>query len=277
LRTGEILQGNFRQLYEIHVKRHLAILKNYDFKFDLREYESGWFEGIEMLKNFPIVNTEYLVNDLISKGKRLLAEGAQGTMLDVDFGSYPFVTSSNTISAGACTGLGISPKKVGDIIGIFKAYCTRVGSGPFPTELNDDTGNRMRDRGHEFGSTTGRPRRCGWLDIPALKYAIMVNGVTRLFMTKADVLSGFDTIKICTSYKVDGKECFEQPFRNDTAVEPEYVEMPGWKGNISGIKEYQKLPAALKKYIDFVERQTHLPVAMVSVGPDRNETIFRQD
>ena len=191
LRAGEILRSDFKELYNAHLKEHLAILKSYDFRFDIREYEAGWFEGIELLKKFRIINTEYLINDLTSKGKKLLAEGAQGTMLDVDFGSYPFVTSSNTISAGACTGLGISPKKIGEVFGIFKAYCTRVGSGPFPTELCDETGNTLRDKGHEFGSTTGRPRRCGWLDIPALKYAIMINGVTQLFMTKSDVLSGF--------------------------------------------------------------------------------------
>ena len=191
---------------------HLSLLRNYDFKFDIKEYEAGWFEGIELLKKFRIVNTEYLINELTGKGKKVLAEGAQGTMLDIDFGSYPFVTSSNTISAGACTGLGISPKRIGEVFGIFKAYCTRVGSGPFPTELNDETGNTLRELGHEFGSTTGRPRRCGWLDLPALKYAIMINGVTRLFMTKGDVLSGFRTIKVCTGYRTEGKECREIPF-----------------------------------------------------------------
>ena len=206
LRAGEILQEDFRKLYNNHTKSHLSILKSFEYKFDLKEYEAGWFEGIEMLKRFRIVNTEYLINQLIAKGKKMLAEGAQGTMLDVDFGSYPFVTSSNTISAGACTGLGISPKKVGEIFGIFKAYCTRVGSGPFPTELNDQTGTILRDVGKEFGSTTGRPRRCGWLDIPALKYAIMINGVTQLFMTKSDVMSGFKNIRVCTSYFSGGNE-----------------------------------------------------------------------
>jgi adenylosuccinate synthase len=223
LRVGDILRKEFRELYKEHLKNHLAILKCYDFKFDLNEYEKGWFEGIEMLKNFRIVNTEYLVNELAGKGKRVLAEGAQGTMLDVDFGSYPFVTSSNTISAGACTGLGISPKLIGEIFGIFKAYCTRVGSGPFPTELHDETGNNLRNIGREFGSTTGRPRRCGWLDLPALKYSIMINGITKLFITKADVMSGFKTIKICTSYKVDGKECLEIPFINDSVIVPVYT------------------------------------------------------
>jgi adenylosuccinate synthase len=275
LRVGDILRKDFRELYEIHLRRHLSILKNYDFKFDLKEYEQGWFEGIDMLKNFRIINTEYLVNELAGKGKRVLAEGAQGTMLDVDFGSYPFVTSSNTISAGACTGLGISPKLVGEVFGIFKAYCTRVGSGPFPTELIDETGDSLRNIGREFGSTTGRPRRCGWLDMPALKYAIMINGITQLFMTKADVMSGFKTIKICTSYNVDGKECLEIPFDNDSLIEPVYTELDGWEEDISAIKEFVKLPASLKKFIELIEKQTGVPVRMVSVGPDRKETIFR--
>jgi adenylosuccinate synthase len=275
LRVGDILRKDFRELYDCHLKRHLSILKNYDFKFDMNEYEKGWFEGIEMMKNFRLINTEYLVNELAGKGKKVLAEGAQGTMLDVDFGSYPFVTSSNTISAGACTGLGVSPKLIGEIFGIFKAYCTRVGSGPFPTELNNETGTRLRNIGHEFGSTTGRPRRCGWLDLPALKYSIMINGITKLFMTKADVMSGFTTISICTSYKIDGKECNEIPFSNDSVIEPVYTELPGWKEDISGIKEFNKLPDPLKKFITFIEKQTGVPVTMVSVGPDRDETIFR--
>lgn len=275
LRVGDILRKNFNDLYAEHLHNHLDILKGYDFKFDLKEYEKGWFEGVEMLKRFQFVNTEYLVNELSGKGKKVLAEGAQGTMLDVDFGSYPFVTSSNTISAGACTGLGISPKLIGEIFGIFKAYCTRVGSGPFPTELNDETGTNLRNIGHEFGSTTGRPRRCGWLDLPALKYSIMINGITKLFMTKADVMSGFKTIKICTSYKVDGQECVELPFNNDSVIEPVYTIMPGWEENISGIKEFNKLPASLKKYIEFIETKTDVPITLVSVGPDRKETIFR--
>jgi adenylosuccinate synthase len=276
LRVGDILRPNFMELYREHTENHLKILKSYDFTFDIKEFEKGWFEGIETLKKFRLVNTEYLVNDLAINGKRILAEGAQGTMLDVDFGSYPFVTSSNTISAGACTGLGISPKMIGDIFGIFKAYCTRVGSGPFPTELFDATGEELRKTGREFGATTGRPRRCGWLDMPALKYSIMINGITQLFMTKADVMSGFKTIKVCSSYKVDGKECIELPFNNDAVIEPVYTEMAGWNEDISGIKEYSKLPVSLKKYIEFVEKETGVPVTMVSVGPDREETIFRK-
>ncbi len=275
LRAGDILSKDFMAAYSCHKERHLSILKNFDFKFDIEEYEKGWFEGIEMLKKFRIVNTEYLINHLTGKGKKLLAEGAQGTLLDVDFGSYPFVTSSNTISAGACTGLGISPKHIGEIYGIFKAYCTRVGTGPFPTELNDETGNILRKTGHEFGSTTGRPRRTGWLDLPALNYSIMLNGVTRLFMTKADVMSGFDIVKICTSYKVDGQECEEIPYRNDSSIEPVYTEMDGWKEDITGIRDYDLLPRQLKNFISFIESNTGVPITMVSVGPDRKETISR--
>ncbi|HBE41842.1 MAG TPA: adenylosuccinate synthase [Bacteroidales bacterium] len=275
LRAGDILMPGFRELYNERLKNHLLILKNYDFSFDQEEYEAGWFEGIEMMKKFRIINTEYFINNLISSGKRMLAEGAQGTMLDIDFGSYPFVTSSNTIAAGACTGLGISPKKVGEVFGIFKAYCTRVGSGPFPTELKDETGNILRNKGHEYGSTTGRPRRCGWLDIPALNYAIMINGVTRLFMTKSDVMSGFDTVKVCTSYISGGYKCEEIPF-GQTDIEPLYTELQGWEEDISGIRDFADLPENLKQYIKFVEDQTQIPVTMVSVGPDREETIVRK-
>jgi len=276
LRIGDIMRPNFMEIYREHTEGHLKILKNYDLEYDLKEYEKGWFEGVEMLKRFRLINTEYLVNELAASGKKILAEGAQGTMLDVDFGSYPFVTSSNTISAGACTGLGVSPKSINEIFGIFKAYCTRVGSGPFPTELFDQTGEELRTTGHEFGATTGRPRRCGWLDLPALKYSIMINGVTQLFMTKADVMSGFKTVSICTSYKVDGKECIELPFNNDAVIEPVYTLMEGWNEDITGIREYSKLPASLKKYIEFVENATGVNVTMVSVGPDREETIFRK-
>jgi adenylosuccinate synthase len=275
LRVGDILRDDFMEVYECHRDRHLDILKNYDLKFDLAQYEKGWFEGIEMLRNFRIINTEYLINNLAEKGKKILAEGAQGTMLDVDFGSYPFVTSSNTISAGACTGLGVSPKKIGEVFGIFKAYCTRVGTGPFPTELFDETGDNLRKIGHEFGATTGRPRRCGWLDLPALKYSIMINGVTRLFMTKADVMSGFEVVRICTSYKTGGKECTEIPFRNDEKIEPVYKDMEGWNEKISDLRKYDDLPEPLKTFISFIEEQTGVPITMVSVGPDRKETIVR--
>jgi adenylosuccinate synthase len=275
LRVGDILRSDFKELYNSRVKNHLIILKSYDFKFDLKQYESDWFEGVEMLKKFTITSTEYLVNELSGKGNRILAEGAQGTMLDLDFGSYPFVTSSNTISAGACTGLGVSPRLIGDIFGIFKAYCTRVGCGPFPTELMDETGEKLRNLGHEFGSTTGRPRRCGWLDLPAMKYSIMINGITQLFMTKADVMSGFKTIRICTAYKIDGKNCNQLPFDNESVVEPVYTDFDGWQEVITGHRKFEELPDALKKYIEFIEKETGVPVTMVSVGPDREETIFR--
>jgi len=275
LRVGDIVKDNFCQLYKAAIENHLEILNNYDFKFDLKEYEKGWFEGIELMKKFQLLNTEYYINKLSSSGKSILAEGAQGTLLDIDFGTYPFVTSSNTISAGACTGLGISPRSIGEVYGIFKAYCTRVGSGPFPTELNDETGIRLRDTGKEYGSTTGRPRRCGWLDLPALKYAIMINGVTQLYMTKADVLSGFEKIKVCTSYKINGKEVSELPFENDATIEPIYTELQGWNENISDIKEFDKLPLELKSYIELIEISCGVPITLVSVGPDRKETVFR--
>jgi adenylosuccinate synthase len=275
LRVGDILRSDFRDLYRVSLKRHLSLLGSYEFKYNLPDYENGWFEGIELMKQFRLVNSEYLLNSLLSEKKHILAEGAQGTMLDIDFGSYPFVTSSSTISAGACSGLGISPKKIGEIFGIFKAYCTRVGSGPFPTELTDETGELMRKTGCEFGATTGRPRRCGWLDLPALKYSIMINGVTRLFMTKSDVLSGFNTIKICTSYQIDGKITTEVPFEHDVPVLPVYHEFQGWKENISSVRNYSGLPEELKQYIGYIEEQTGVPVTMVSVGPDRIETIFR--
>jgi adenylosuccinate synthase len=276
LRVGDILRDDFIKRYREHVNNHLKILGNYDFSFDLEKYEEGWFEGIDLLRKFRLVSTEYLINGLAGEGKKILAEGAQGTMLDIDFGSYPYVTSSNTISAGACTGLGISPKMTGEIFGIFKAYCTRVGSGPFPTELYDETGNALRDVGREFGSTTGRPRRCGWLDLPALKYSIMINGVTQLFMTKADVMSAFDTIKICTSYKIGSREFDNVPFENDVPVEPVYTEIKGWNTDISAIRHFKDLPETLINYISFIEKETGIPITIISVGPDRSETIFRR-
>ena len=275
LRVGDVLRPDFTEQYNKHISAHLEILKGYDYKFDIGECEPEWFQGIDLLRKFRIENTEYLINKLSDKGKRILAEGAQGTMLDLDFGSYPFVTSSSTISAGACTGLGISPKKTGEVFGIFKAYCTRVGSGPFPTELFDDTGELLRKTGCEYGATTGRPRRCGWLDLPALKYAIMINGATRLLMTKADVLSGFETVKICTSYKINGKESSEIDFENGSEIKPKYAEIAGWKENISSLRDYDSLPENLKYFIEFIENRVGVPVSMVSVGPDRNATIVR--
>jgi adenylosuccinate synthase len=276
LRTGDILRSDFKELYRERLDKHLGLLSQYDFEFDIKEFENGWFEGIELLKTFTLINSEYYINDQLSSGRKILAEGAQGTLLDVDFGSYPFVTSSNTIAAGACTGLGVAPGKTGEVFGIFKAYCTRVGSGPFPTELEDSTGQLLRDKGHEYGSTTGRPRRCGWLDLPALKYAIMLNGVTQLFMTKADVLSGMDKIKVCKSYIVDGTETSELPYDHSASVKPVYSEIPGWKEDISLMRQFDELPQSLKEYIDLIEKETQTPVRIISVGPDRKETIFRK-
>lgn len=275
LRVGDILKDNFRELYDKHIKRHKDLLKNYDLDYNLAEYEEGWFEGIELIKKFKISNTEYFINNKLSTSSRILAEGAQGTLLDIDFGSYPFVTSSNTVSAGACTGMGVSPRSIGEIFGIFKAYCTRVGSGPFPTEQENELGQKLRDQGFEYGSTTGRPRRTGWLDMPALKYSCMINGVSQLFMTKADVLTGFDKIRICTAYKYGDTISEEVPFDHKLAGEPQFIEIDGWNEDITGIREYEKLPDALKKYISIIEKETGLPISLISVGPDREQTIFR--
>jgi len=275
LRAGDIMLKDFRQMYEGLSSGHLELLRQLEYESDISKYEKDWFAGIDLLKKFRVENTEYLINDMLSAGRKVLAEGAQGTMLDLDFGSYPYVTSSNTISAGACTGLGVSPKTIDEIFGIFKAYCTRVGSGPFPTELNDETGELLRKKGSEFGATTGRPRRCGWLDLPALKYAIMINGVTRLFMMKADILSGFSTIKVCSSYRVNGQDIAQRPYDNNAAIEPVYTELPGWQEDITGIRKYNELPLNLRNYVEFIEKQTGIPITIVSVGPDRNSTIFR--
>lgn len=273
LRAGDINSSDFLEKYNFLTKKHQEILKQYPFDYQIKDYEEGWFEGIETIRQFEFVNSEYLVNRYLQEGKSLLAEGAQGTMLDIDFGSYPFVTSSNTICAGACIGLGISPDKVGEVFGVFKAYSTRVGGGPFPTELEDETGELLRKYGGEYGATTGRPRRCGWLDLPVLKYAIMLNGVSRLLMTKADVLSHFDIIKICTSYKVDGTTTEEVPFDIKTAIEPVYVEMKSWKTDISDIRRDGDLPPELKKYVHFIEEQTGVAVKIVGVGPGREQFV----
>ncbi|MBS0010670.1 MAG: adenylosuccinate synthase [Bacteroidales bacterium] len=275
LRAGELLKDKFREIYETHRERHLKILQDYTIDTELEECEEEWFEGVELLKKFRIINTEYLINRSLDEGKKILAEGAQGTMLDIDFGSYPFVTSSNTISAGACSGMGVSPGKTGRIFGIFKAYCTRVGGGPFPTELYNDTGQKLRDNGHEYGSTTGRPRRCGWLDMPALKYSCMINGVSSLFMTKADVLSGFERIKVCTDYKRGNSFIQELPYDINDDIEAVYIEMEGWDEDISGIRKYDELPAPLREYVTYIEKETGIPVDIISVGPDRSETIMR--
>lgn len=272
LRVGDIKLLNFKEKYNTLVDKHKQLLAFYNYQYNLAELEPAWFDAIEQLKELALIDSEYYINQALQSGKKVLAEGAQGSLLDIDFGMYPFVTSSNTMTAGACTGLGIAPGSIGNVIGIFKAYCTRVGSGPFPTELNDETGETLRKVGNEFGSTTGRARRCGWLDLPALKYAIMINGVTELTMMKADVLDGFDTIKICTHYKVDGKETDILPFDViDTAITPVYVEMKGWKKNITSA---DSLPEELLNYISFIEKQTGVRISIVSVGPDRKQTIL---
>lgn len=275
LRTGDIIRSEFMEMYRSRLQKHVDQLKVFGISFNIADYEKGWFEGIEMLKGFNLISSEYFINRSLGSGRRILAEGAQGTLLDIDFGSYPFVTSSNTIAAGACTGLGVPPSGVGEVFGIFKAYCTRVGNGPFPTELLDSTGDLLRKQGHEFGSTTGRPRRCGWLDIPALKYAIMINGVTRLFMTKADVMSGIKNIEVCTAYRANGKETTDLPFDQQGDLRPVYTEMPGWNEDISQLRQFNKLPQNLKNYILMIETETGIPVSIVSVGPDREQIIYR--
>ena len=278
LRVGDLTGNDFREKYDTLKRKHLARLAQYEFTypFDLDEAEARWMEDADYLKTFDIVDAEYETNALLDAGKAILAEGAQGSMLDVDFGSYPFVTSSSTACAGACTGLGVAPGRIGRVYGVFKAYCTRVGSGPFPTELNDETGERLRQRGHEFGATTGRPRRTGWLDLPALKFAVMISGVTDLIMMKADVLDGFDTVKVCCQYRVDGVRTDRVPYDVYAEVEPVYKELPGWKGDLSACRSEADLPAEFKAYIDYVEREIGVPIRILSLGPDRSQTIIRK-
>ena len=275
VRVGDILD-NFEQKYKAAIARHEQILKSLNFEYDLKSIEKDWFDGIEYLKEFKFVDSEHFVNNELKAGKSILAEGAQGTMLDIDFGSYPFVTSSNTICAGACTGLGIAPNKIGDVYGIFKAYCTRVGSGPFPTELFDATGEEICKIGHEFGAVTGRKRRCGWIDLVALKYAIMVNGVTKLIMMKSDVLDGFDTVKACVAYKMNGEQIDYFPFDITRDVEPVYVEMKGWKADMTTMTDESQFPKEFNDYMKFLEKELQVPITIVSVGPDRNQTIVRK-
>jgi adenylosuccinate synthase len=275
LRVGDILSDDFRKKYNALKQKHIDLLRLYNYTYNIEEQEEAWFEGIEEIRRYKIINSEYEINHLLAAGKKVLAEGAQGTMLDIDFGSYPFVTSSNTISAGACTGLGIAPNRIGEVFGVFKAYCTRVGSGPFPTELNDDTGNLIREKGHEYGATTGRPRRCGWLDLVALKYSIMINGVTELYMTKADVLTGFDVIKVCTGYKYKGHITEKLPDDLYEVDSAEYVEFKGWRDDLSQVENDRDIPVNLQDYIKFIEKETGVPVTIISLGPDRKQIIFR--
>ena len=276
LRIGDIETPNFRLKYEALKEKHLHMLERMDFPADgLAELEKEWMDSIEFIQQIPFVNSEYYINNALQQGKKILAEGAQGSLLDIDFGSYPFVTSSNTICAGACTGLGIAPNRIGEVYGIFKAYCTRVGSGPFPTELENAVGQKLRDIGHEYGATTGRPRRCGWLDMVALKYAVMLNGVTKLIMTKADVLNAFENLEVCTSYTVDGKETFEFPFDHaNKDLQTNNITVDGWNKDIS---VDQPLPPQLEDYIAYIEKETGCEIAIVSLGPDRKQTMIRDN
>lgn len=276
LRVGDILHPNFKGKYLQLKNKHKQVLKQYNYNPDIEQHEAAWFKGIETIREFALIDSEYEVNQYINENKKILAEGAQGTLLDIDFGSYPFVTSSNTVCAGACIGLGIAPSKIGQVFGIFKTYCTRVGSGPFPTELDDEVGQKLRDEGNEYGSTTGRPRRCGWLDLVALKYAVMINGITSLIMTKADVLDTFKSIKIATAYRVDGQETETFPFDTNTEIEPIYKEFKGWNTPLTEAKSEKDFPVELLDYIKFIESETGVPVKIVSVGPDRDATVIRK-
>jgi adenylosuccinate synthase len=278
LRVGDIVSPGFLKKYNMLKARHLQQLDYLYYAPDgLEEAEKVFFEACEFLKTFAVTETEYLINNELKAGKRVLAEGAQGSLLDIDFGSYPFVTSSSTTAAGVCSGLGVAPGKIGEVYGIFKAYCTRVGSGPFPTELLDETGERMRKEGNEFGSTTGRPRRCGWLDLPALKYSVMLNGVTQLVMMKADVLNIFENLEVCTAYQLpDGTVTEQMPYDLcDTQVTPVYTTMKGWNCSLAGISDYEVLPQELKDYVAFIEATVGVPVKFVSTSPDRTDTIAR--
>ncbi|MBZ4651296.1 MAG: purA [Proteiniphilum sp.] len=274
LRVGDLFH-NFEEKYRQAVARHKEMLDQYPFEYDLEALEKPWFEGVEKMKSFQIIESEHFINRELQNGVRVLAEGAQGSMLDIDFGSYPFVTSSNTICAGACTGLGIAPQTIGEVYGIFKAYCTRVGSGPFPTELFNEDGQLLRDTGREYGSVTGRPRRCGWIDLVALRYTVMLNGVTRLVMMKSDVLDSFETIKACVAYRINGVETEELPFDITEGIEPVWVELPGWKTDMTKMQSEDEFPEEFNNYLTFLEEELGVPIAIVSVGPDRAQTIIR--
>ena len=274
LRVGDLF-NHFEEKYKKATARHIEMLAQYDFEYDLEKIESAWFAGVEKLKSFHIIDSEHFINKSLVSGKGVLAEGAQGSMLDIDFGSYPFVTSSNTICAGACTGLGVAPRRIGEVFGIFKAYCTRVGSGPFPTELFDEDGQQMRDLGREYGSVTGRPRRCGWIDLVALRYTVMLNGVTKLVMIKSDVLDTFETIKVCVAYNINGQETEDLPFDITENIEPVFVELPGWKTDMTDMQSEDEFPEEFNAYLSFLEEELGVPIAIVSVGPNRAQTIIR--
>jgi adenylosuccinate synthase len=274
LRVGDLLDADFKSKYQSLRKKHQQILDNFSFDEDISQAENEFFEALEFLKTLKIVNGEYFINDAITSGKKILAEGAQGSMLDVDFGTFPYVTSSNTITAGVCSGLGISPQKIKEVIGITKAYCTRVGSGPFPTELHDEMGELIRKNGNEFGSTTGRPRRCGWIDLVALNFACMIDGVTQLVMTKADVLDNIDILKVCKQYSINGKESMQVPFQMEgKEVKPVYKEFNGWETDITGIKEYKNIPAEMDTYINYINSTLKVPVKYISNGPGTDQII----
>jgi adenylosuccinate synthase len=280
LRVGDVISPKFADKYGKLVALHKVILEqnNFDYASVLPQAEDEFFAAVEFMKQFPLTDSEYAINDALNDGRKILAEGAQGSLLDLDFGSYPFVTSSNTTAAGACTGLGVAPRQIGEVFGIFKAYCTRVGSGPFPTELNDETGERIRKEGREFGATTGRPRRCGWLDLPALRYAIMINGVTQLVMMKVDVLNSFDEIQICTHYKLaDGTLSDQMPYDLiDADITPVYRSFAGWKTDLADIRMFDDMPAELADYVSFLEETLNLPISFISTSPDREALIYRQ-
>ena len=277
LRVGDISRDDFQERYQSLKQKHLKLLEIYpEVAFDLEGEEKKWFDCIEILKKLRLIDCEYYINDALKQGHTILAEGAQGSMLDIDFGTYPFVTSSNTITAGVCTGLGIAPQQIGEVIGITKAYCTRVGSGPFPTELFDDTGELLRKEGAEFGATTGRPRRCGWIDLPQLQYTIMLNGVTQLVVTKIDVLNIFDHIEVATAYEIGAEETKQLPYDIcNQEIKPVLESYPGWKQSLEGIQEFDALPAEAKWYLEMLEDQLDVPVTMVSTGPERKKLILR--
>lgn len=274
LRVGDI-ELNFQEKYEKAKARHLRMLRGLDYPVEKIEIEKDWLEAVEYLKQYRFVDSEFLVNDTLANEGSVLAEGAQGSLLDIDFGSYPFVTSSNTVSAGCSAGLGVAPNKIGDVFGIFKAYCTRVGAGPFPTELFDEVGEKIGQLGHEFGAVTGRKRRTGWIDLVALRYTCMLNGVTKLIMMKSDVLDTFNTVKACVAYEIDGRQTRNFPFELNDGVKPVYREFPGWKQSLSKMHSEGELPANFLNYIQFIEAELGLPIYIISVGPDREETIVR--
>ena len=276
LRVGDVSSSNFNEKYEKLKNKHIELLKFYDYEYNLEELESIWFKSLDTLKKFKHIDSEHYIHEALKNGGKLLAEGAQGTLLDIDFGSYPFVTSSNTITAGACTGLGVAPNQITDVFGIFKAYCTRVGSGPFPTELNDEVGEHLGRVGNEFGATTGRARRCGWIDLPALKYAININGVTQLMMMKSDVLSGINKIKVCTHYLNSNNEKIDYlPFEDNENLTPVYDEIDGWEKDIMKINSLEEAPVQVHNYIKYLENHLKTPIKIISVGPDRKQTFFR--